>query len=332
MCLAEWSYAYKHGLMPDEQYIRFYSLCLKQRFPWLSDVSSNGIQNTIRELVDAFKRYFNGTTRHPKFKKKSNGGSFTMPSVKRFKIIGRTLIIEKLRKSPIMMSEKVRFDGQCRKCTISTKANRWFVSVLVKMENNPYASKLPNENQVGVDFGIKQLATLSDGTFFPASQPLKSKLEKLAKLQRQLSKKDRGSNRYNELKARIAEVHYFVVCKRQAVLHELTDYLTKTYRKITIEDLSVKGMMKNSRLARAISDCGFSEFRRQLEYKSKFRGCNLVIADRWFPSSKMCSQCGVIKKNLTLADRIYKCECGLEIDRDKNASINLMNYVEKDTN
>jgi len=115
-------------------------------------------------------------------------------------------------------------------------------------------------------------------------------------------------------------------------LHEVSDYLTKTFKKITIEDLDVSGMVKTKNLARAISDCGFSELRRQLEYKSKLRGNNLIIADRWFPSSKMCSQCGNIKQDLKLSDRVYFCEeCDFSMDRDQNAAMNLMNNVAKDS-
>jgi len=333
MCLSEWNYAYKHGLRPDKFYMRFYLRCLKEKYQWLRDISDAPLQEAINDLCVAFERFFKKTGKYPRFKRKGVRDSFSIRNTPKFKIDGRYLEIEKLRGFCIPMQEKVRFDGQARQITISKTAGRWFVSVLMKVPANPFTNKMPSsESQaVGVDLGVKELAVLSNGEVYGANQPLKRLLKKLAKLQRKLAKKMKGSNRYKRLKAQIAELHYYITCKRNAVLHGITDYLTKTFKKIVIEDLNVKGMVKNHCLARAISDCGFGEFRRQLEYKSELRGNNLVVADRWFPSSKMCSKCGSLKKDLTLADRMYKCTCGLSIDRDLNASINLMNYVAKDS-
>ncbi len=331
-CLAEWNLAYERGFRPDKDYMRFYLKLLKNKFTWLKEVSDAPLQEAINDLCDAFIRFFKGITKHPRFKKRGVSDSFAIRNMAKFKIKGRKLEVEKMRKSWIPMREEVRFDGQHRQISISKKAGRWFVSVLVKTAANPFTNKFPpDESQVGVDLGVKGIATLSDGTFFPASQPLKKQLKKLAKMQRQLARKTKGSNRHKKLSARIAELHYFVACKRKAVLHEITDYITKNYSKIVIEDLNVSGMMKNHNLARAISDCGFYEFRKQVEYKSRFRGNELVIADQWFPSSKMCSRCGSINKDLSLSDRIYFCDCGMSMDRDLNASINLMNYVAKDS-
>lgn len=328
MCLAEWNYAYKHGLRPDKFYMRFYLRCLKDKYQWLRDVSNVILLETIDDLCLAFERFFKKIAKYPRFKKKGVSDSFSIRNLTKFRIVGRKLEIERMRGSWISMRETLRFNGQHRQVTISNRAGRWFVSVLIRLPANPYTSRFPlNENQVGVDLGIKELAVCSDGTIFSASQPLKKQLKKLAKLQRQLSKKSKGSNRSKKLKARIAELHYYISCKRGAVLHNISDYLTKTFERIVIEDLNVSGMVRNHKLARAISDCGFGELRRQLEYKSKLRGNDLVIADRWFASSKICSQCGTIKKDLTLSDRVYNCDCGLSMDRDLNAARNLMNYV-----
>lgn len=268
--------------------------------------------------------------KYSRFKKRGISDSFAYRTKPKFKVDGRNLKIERLD-AIIKMRERLRFDGVVCQATISTRAGKWFVSIMIKLSANPYTNKsTSSENQVGVDLGIKELATLSDGTVFPSSQPLKASMKKLAKLQRKLGERVRGSNRYNKLKGKIGDLHFRISCQRSATLHELSDHLTANFGRIVIEDLNVEGMVKNHNLSRAISDCGWGEFRRQVEYKSLIRGRDIVVADRWFPSSKMCSNCGSVKSDLTLAGRIYKCDCGLEICRDFNASKNLMNYVETD--
>jgi putative transposase len=139
-------------------------------------------------------------------------------------------------------------------------------------------------------------------------------------------KQKKASNRRARAKLKVAKLHYRVSNQRKAILHDVSDYLTSHFNLITIENLNVKGMVKNRKLARAISDAGFGTLRAFIEYKAKLRDCNIVIADRFYPSSKTCPCCGKIKENLTLADRIYKCGCGFKLDRDLNAAINLNNY------
>jgi len=156
----------------------------------------------------------------------------------------------------------------------------------------------------------------------------------LKKLQRDLSRKVKGSNGYAKAKLKIQKLHFLIAKQhgviihnqRAAIAHQLSDYLTKTFDRIVLEDLNVKGMMKNRKLSRAIADVGFGMLRHFIEYKAKLRNCVVVIADRFFPSSKTCSRCGTKKQNLTLADRIFSCDCGLVIDRDLNAALNLNNY------
>ncbi len=323
-CLAEWKYAYSHGLAPNEDYMRFYLTLLQQRFPWIKEVPSRVHYNTIKNLSDAYQRFFKGISKPPKFKKKGTKDSFTLDG-SAFKLSNRKLKIPLLN-SNLKLREKLRFAGELRQCTISRTADKWFVSILVLVEDNPYTHKTPTQDRVGVDLGIKSMAVLSDGTVFKANQELKSKLKKLAILQRKLAKKKKGSNRYLRLKTKIARLYYFVGCKRSSTIHEMTDYITKTYKEIVIEDLNVSGMVKNHKLARAVSDVSFYEIRRQLEYKAKFRGGEIIIADRFFPSSKLCSQCGCIKTDLKLSDRVYICDCDLELDRDLNAALNLKQY------
>ena len=178
---------------------------------------------------------------------------------------------------------------------------------------------------VGVDLGVKALATLSDGTIIANPRNLGRKLRKLRYLHKSMSRKKKGSKNYEKAKLGLAKMYLRVFNIRQDTLHKLTTYLAKSHSRAVIEDLCVSGMMKNRKLARAIMDSGFYEFRRQLEYKCQWYGTQLMVAPRTFPSSKLCSHCGHKKTEFSLSEREYECEqCGLRIDRDLNAALNLV--------
>lgn len=304
---------------------------LRHQFDWYSEVSQRVTRNAIDDLDSAFKHFFrrvnNGETPgFPRFKKRGINDSFALRESIKFDVDGRWLRIEKL-KTWIKLSQEVRFNGEHRQVTISRTADgKYYASVLV--ETNDYQTK-HGEGSVGVDLGIKELVVVSDGTKIPANQKLKKGLRKLKKHQRRLSRKTKGSNSRAKAKLKVARIHRRIANQRKAVLHELTDHLTKTYHTICIEDLNVKGMVKNHCLARAITDAGFGMFRQFLEYKAKLRGNTVVVIDRWFPSSKTCSGCGTVKKELSLNDRGFICEhCGLVMDRDHNAAVNILNHGE----
>lgn len=177
---------------------------------------------------------------------------------------------------------------------------------------------------VGVDLGINSLATLSTGEEFKGAKSYKKYEQKLARLQYLLRHKVVGSANYKKAQLKIARLHRKIANIRQDTLHKLTTYISKNHAVIGLEDLNVSGLMKNRKLAKAISDMGFYEFRRQLEYKTQLYGNQLVFVDRFYPSSKTCSNCGHVKESLSLSERTFKCEkCGFECDRDLNASINL---------
>ena len=242
----------------------------------------------------------------------------------KFDVNGRELRIEKL-KTKIEMRQPLRFQGTAKQVTISKHAGKYFASILIETEDyNP--NDVDRQQSVGVDFGIKSLAVLSTGKVFSANQKLKASLRQLAKLQRNLAKKVKGSNRRAKAKLKIQKLHFRIARQRQALLHELSDYLTRNFDLITIEDLNVKGMVKNRKLSRAISDAGFGYLRQMIEYKAQLRNCVVVVANRFFPSSKTCSCCGKIKAELSLAERIFTCECGFSADRDLNAALNLNQY------
>lgn len=203
--------------------------------------------------------------------------------------------------------------------TISEKNGRWYVSVTVE---ETISEQPEPEHIIGVDLGIKTLAVTSDGVYYENPKALYKAEKRLKRLDRWLSRKERGSNNYKKAKTLRAKAYEKVMRIRKHVLHEITTELARSKSTVVIEDLNVSGMMQNHHLARAISDVSFFEFRRQLEYKCSWYGSELVVIDRWYPSSKTCSRCGAIQE-LTLSDRIYKCDCGLEMDRDLNAAINI---------
>ena len=215
-------------------------------------------------------------------------------------------------------------DGRVLRMTISQYAGRWYASLTVERDDKP-VMKPPKGGAVGVDLGVKTLATLSDGTVIENPRYLKKSEGKLKRAQQALSRKIKGSNRRAKARAKVARLHAHVANQRQDGLHKLTTWLTEKFSDISIEDLHVAGMVKNRHLAKAVSDASFGEFRRQLEYKTTRTGARLHVVDRWYRSSKTCSGCGSVKAKLSLSERTYRCDsCGLTMDRDLNAAINIM--------
>ena len=264
----------------------------------------------------------------PKFKTKAGSvprfayttGSFGLvkgdPKALKLPRIGRVHCMEDVAK---------RVGGaKVLRMTISQRAGRWYASLTVERDDKPVA-KHPKGGAVGVDLGVKHLATLSDGTVIENPRYLRKSERKLKKAQQELSRKTRGSNRRNKAKATVASIHARVANQRLDALHKLTTRLAETFSDISIEDLHVAGMVKNHHLAKSIMDAAFGEFRRQLEYKTARSGARLHVVDRWYRSSKTCSKCGSVKAKLSLSERTYRCDsCGLAMDRDLNAAINIL--------
>ena len=214
-------------------------------------------------------------------------------------------------------------DAKVLRMTISQRAGRWCASLTVEREE-PVVKSAPKGGAVGVDLGVKHLATLSDGTVVENPRYLRKAEKKLKKAQQALSRKTKGSNRREKAKAKVARLHARVANQRLDGLHKLTTRLAKECSEISVEDLNVAGMVKNHHLAKAVSDAAFGEFRRQLEYKTARSGARLHVVSRWYRSSKTCSGCGSVKAKLSLSERTYRCDgCGLVLDRDLNAAINI---------
>ena len=274
-------------------------------------------------MQKAFTGFFKKQTKHPIFKRKGEHDSFYLGG-DHIQVKGDQIKIPKL--GWVKMREALRFSGHILSATISRTAHHWFVSLCILPKEKP----TPCESQasVGVDLGLNHFATLSTGEIIAAPKPLRGQLKKLKRMQRRLARQVKGSKRREKQKEAIALQHYKIRCIRQDAIHKTTTMLTSQFKNIVIEDLNVRGMMKNHRLALSISDVGFYEFKRQLIYKAELKGNVITIADRWFPSSKKCCCCGEIKSELTLACRVYECDqCHQVIDRDLNAAINLKNLL-----
>ena len=206
--------------------------------------------------------------------------------------------------------------------SVSRRAGCWYASLTVERE--PVAKPAPKGGVVGVDLGVKNLATLSDGTVIPNPRALGASLKTLRKAQQALSRKVKGSVRREKARERVARLHARVADVRADAINKATTMIARSYNTVCIEDLNVAGMVKNHSLARSVSDAALGEFRRQLEYKTARNGAALRVVDRWYPSSKTCSNCGIVKAKLSLSERTFNCDmCGLSIDRDLNAAINI---------
>lgn len=297
---------------------------------WMYEVSKCSPQEALRNCDASFANFFRkckqkikGKKGFPKFKSKKNGlGSFKLTGT--IKVFDKYIQLPRLGKIKLKEYNYLPKDKKILSASVSERAGKWFISIQV--EEDVITPTKP-ESVVGVDLGIKTLATVSDGELFDNPQALRSNMERLQRRSRQLNRKVKGSKNRKKAANKLAKLHYRISCIRRDTIHKITSYLTKTKSKVVIEDLNVSGMMKNRKLSRSISDVGLFEFRRQLEYKGKWYNCEIVIADRFYPSSKVCSSCGKKKEDLALSDRVYSCECGLEIDRDLNASYNLMKYI-----
>jgi len=315
--LAKWKEAYKEGKKPNGLSLKKEFNALKEtEFPWVYEVTKYASQQPFINLQRAHNAFFQKRAKYPKFKKKGIHDSFYIGGDQLI-VTGKKVKIPNL--GWVRLRESLRFNGKINGAVISQSAGKWFISISVATTEQPVLCE--SQASVGVDLGIKTLATLSDGITIENHKPLNRQLRQLRRYQRRLSKKRKGSHNYHKAKRHVAKVHHEVSCKRSDLLHKLTAMLTSNYRKIVIEDLDISQMVKNKRLSRDILDGGWYEFRRQLSYKAELRGNKIFIADKWFASSKKCSCCGSYKKELPLSERTYRCSsCQLEMDRDLNAA------------
>lgn len=327
--LAKWQEMYERGEKTSAyQLIKLQNSIKKEQMPFFLEVSKTAPQYAIHNLEKAFKRFFNGISKYPKFRKKGQQDSFVaVENHQQFSQTDYKIHIPRIGK--INCAENIRFEGKVNNVVVKRIADMWFAVVNIQIEDKPIKTPIARENQavIGVDMGIKSMLVLSDGTVYENPKALKSNLKGLKRLQRGLCRKQKGSKNRKKQQVKLARKHYRISCIRSNAIHQATTAIVKKYDKIVIETLKPSNMVKNRNLSQAVNDVSFGEIARQLVYKAQWYGKELVKADTWFASSKICSNCGTKKEVLKLSERTYNCDnCGISIDRDCNAAKNLAKY------
>ena len=336
-------------LSDNELRKEFTQLKKQDGYKWLNKISNNVVKQAIKDACNSYKRFFKGQSKYPKFKNKKNSKqSFYQDNVA-IQFTDTHVKIEGFATSRKKNKQKLNWIKLCEKGRIPTNCKymnprftfdglHWWLTVSVDVDDN---TNIPTSEGIGIDLGLKDLATCSDGNTYKNINKT-NKVEKMEKrkrrLQRSISRKynmNKEGERYRKTSNIIKREKELLKLSRRLTnirhnyLHQTTSEIIKRKPSfICIEDLNVSGMMKNKHLSKAVQQQGLYEFRRQIEYKSSWNNITVIIADRYFPSSKLCSCCGEIKKDLRLSDRIYTCDCGNIIDRDYQASLNLKQYGE----
>lgn len=347
--LAEWKAQYLAGKKPNAMRLKKQFNALKyDAFPWLKEIHRDAHAQPFMYLQKAWRQFFNaiksGKKAHePRFKKKGESRDSFYVANDKFYLEDQKVYLPKL--GFVKMTEPLRFLGKILGATVSRAADRWFIAIQVEVTVDQALRKRTADGLIGVDLGIKAAVALSNGKDIASPRPLKSSLRRLQIRTRSLSRKyetakkakqvaENGrvvlSNNHKKSSLKLAKTHRRIANLRADFTHKLTTSLCCENQVVVIEDLNVAGMMKNEKLSRAISDVGFGEIRRQLEYKAHRYQTKLIIAPRWYPSSKLCSVCDVKNEVLTLKDREWTCShCGTYHDRDINAAINLKRLATK---
>jgi putative transposase len=294
---------------------------VKSEYSWYYEVSKCAPQFALRNLRQAWEKCFHKKAGAPKFKKKGRDDSFTLDGT--IKIVSNSQI-----QVPVIgvlkTYESLPSGLKPKTVTLRRKADRWFISFKIDKIETDIKPTPKLVDVVGVDLGILNLATLSTGEVFCGAKKTRQLQKKLSLLQWRNRHKQPKSKNWSDSNIKIARLHNKIANIRTDYLHKLTTYLAKNHGEIVIEDLNVSGMLSNHKLAKAISDGGFYELKRQLEYKCQLYGSRLIVAERWFPSSKTCHCCGDKKESLSLNERVFECsKCGWIGDRDLNAALNL---------
>ena len=294
---------------------------------WLSESNAQSLQQSLRRLDNAYSNFFNKRADFPNFKKKHKKQSFLVPQHFDIDIEAKQICIPKL--SPIKIVLHREIEGTMKSVNITkTPSGKYFASILCEIEKDIKPKK--KGNQIGIDLGLKSFLVASNGETVDSPQYLRKSEDKLAKCQRHLSRKVKGSNRRNKARIKVARIHDKISNQRNDFLHKLSHRLVGENQAIFTEDLHVKGMMVNHCLAKSISDASWSEFVRQVKYKSEWNGVYFRQIDRFFPSSKRCHACGWINQSLFLKDREWVCQgCGQAVNRDFNAAQNILLFGQK---
>jgi len=293
---------------------------------WMYEVPKCVPQEALRDLTRALARFNNGRSSCPVLRTKKRRPRAFRITNDRIKVQDKRIRLSKI--GFVKLKEKNYLPNRgpsILAATVSQRAGRWFISLQVKMEITVPSNNGP---AIGVDLGVRSLATLSDGTFVANPRPLARYERKLRRLHRVLARRKRGSNNYSDCRRRLARTYLRITNIRTDTLHKATTKLARTKSVIGVEDLPIRNMLKNRALAKHVHEAGFGEFVRQLRYKTTWYGSAVIVVSRVFPSTKMCSRCGKVKSSMGLGERSYRCgSCGLMIDRDLNAAINIRNVA-----
>lgn len=320
--LAEWQRQFEAGEKPNEAALRRQFNAIKPlKFPWILNLPKSVPQQAIKNIGRAYQRFFQKQAKFPRFKKRGVHDAARLDNGPgTFQFDGKCIRLPKI--GWVRLHEELRFEGKPLSATLSREADRWFIAIPVEIERPEPVCE--SQATVGIDLGVSTALTLSTGEKIDSPKPLKKHLQRMKRYSRQHSRKQKGSANRRKSAQRLAKLHARIAHVRQDFLHQVTTHLTQRFGLIGIEDLNVKGMMANDKRARALSDIGFYEFRRQLDYKAALAGTTVVVVDRWFPSSKTCSACGGLATAMPLSVRQWTCaHCGTEHDRDVNAALNL---------
>ena len=326
--VAEWKRQYEAGGKPSALALRTqFNEIKKEQFPWVYDVTKCAVEGAFMDVTAAFKNFFEGRkagrkTGFPKFKTKRRSRQSFYVANDKFTVGDHWIDVPKLGR--VNMAETLRFTGKILSARISKQASWWWVSITVEM---PAEIPLNTSPPVGVDVGLNRLATLSDGRKFENQKPLVYQLKKLRRLNKELARRTKGGKNWLKTKDKLSRTHYEIACMRWDWLHKLTTQIAKTSGIVAVEDLHVKGLIRNRCLSRSFSDAAVGTLLDLLESKVPRQGGMLLKVDRFFPSSQLCHCCGTRKEDLTLADRIFVCpnfDCGYSGDRDENAALNLI--------
>ena len=321
--LTELSNYFHHELRKDEQY------------GWLKEQNTQVMQQSIRQMLTAYDKFFKEHKGFPKFKSKRDKQSALFPigaiskknTFNTRKItLTKNLKNIKFRCSDLFFRRLQKYKDNIRSATLSkTKSGNFFLSILMDIPQTEFVKFNKTGRDVGIDLGVKDFVITSDGIVFENKHFYKKDEKNLVKLQRQLSKKRKGSNNFHKQRKRIASVFETITNKKDDYIHSIANYLLRNYDTIYMEDLNISGMLKNHKLAKAIQEVGFFKFKTTLQNKALQNDKKVVLIGRYYPSSKTCSQCGYVHKELKLQDRNWCCpNCGSYHDRDYNAAVNIL--------
>lgn len=322
LALARWNDLYAAGDKPNGMALKKEFNAVKyEQYPWLKEIHRDAHSQPFADLNKAFSNFFRGTAKRPVFKKKNKSKDSFYVANDRFKLEDERINLPKI--GWVKMRETLRFTGKVCYAVVFRKADHWYASIVVDVEN-PYRSRTA-DGSIGVDLGIKTYAALSDGARLQAPKALGANLKKLRRLSKSHSRKKPGSKNHVKSAMKLARLHEHISDIRNDYINKFTSKLCKENQLVVFEDLAVRNMIRNKKLARHIADMGWGETIRQVKYKCELFGSLFKQADRYYPSSQLHNVCGYRNRDLKLKDRSWVCpQCGVEVDRDVNAALNIL--------